>query len=112
MADLVKMVGPTKGHALRYLARLEVAWFDAKAAGRPLVPPKVSLADFAKDYLRTAKVRMTEAALWAGRSLWQSLIRRFAECKAADFWPGVAPGILDYDVTPWADVGQEESEEF
>lgn len=57
--------------------------------------------------------RMTEAALWAGRSLWQSLIRRYAECQAADWWPGVAPGLLDYDVMPWSNTGDaDESEDF
>ena len=52
--------------------------------------------------------RMTDGALCAGRALWQSLIRRFAECEAADFWPGVAPTVLDFDVMPWASMGDGE----
>lgn len=94
----------------------QLAWYHDGAIAAGVLPadaerPSVVAVQTTEPY-DVMPFRMTEAALWAGRSLWQSLIRRFAECKAADFWPGVAPGILDYDVTPWADVGQEESEEF
>lgn len=55
--------------------------------------------------------RMTMAAYFSGQSLWRSLIKRYAECQAADWWPGVAPRVLDFDVMPWAQGGDEETDQ-
>ncbi len=52
----------------------------------------------------------------AGRLLYQRLLRRLAECAAADWWPGVAPEITPLRLPEWA-VNAEtnrpaESEDF
>ena len=52
--------------------------------------------------------RMTQMAYFTGQRLWQSLIRRYAACKAADWWPGIAPRVLDLDVMPWAEAGDDD----
>lgn len=49
-----------------------------------------------------AAYRMTRLAYLAGRSLWQGLLRRYGECQAADWWPGIAPSVLDFEPMPWA----------
>ncbi len=55
--------------------------------------------------------RMTMAAYFTGQRLWQSLIRRYAQCQVADWWPGIAPRVLDFDVMPWAAAGDDEQQE-
>lgn len=51
----------------------------------------------------------------AGRLLYQRLLRRLAECAAADWWPGVAPEITPLRLPHWvvnAEQDQSESEDF
>ena len=55
--------------------------------------------------------RMTLAAYFTGQRLWKTLIRRYADCQSADWWPGVAPTVLDFDVMPWASAGDDDSQE-
>jgi hypothetical protein len=42
-----------------------------------------------------------------GRSLYRSLLRRYADCQAAGWWPGLAPGVVDLWVPPWAAGGED-----
>ncbi len=42
-----------------------------------------------------------------GRSLYRSLLRRYADCQAAGWWPGIAPGVVDLRVPPWASGGDD-----
>lgn len=42
-----------------------------------------------------------------GRSLYRSLLRRYADCQAAGWWPGIAPGVVDLQVPPWAAGGDD-----
>ena len=37
-----------------------------------------------------------------GRSIYLSLLRKLAECTAADYWPGVAPELWPLYLPPWA----------
>lgn len=55
--------------------------------------------------------RMTLNAYFTGQSLWRRLIKRYAECQAADWWPGIAPRILDFDVMPWAEGGGDDDQQ-
>jgi exodeoxyribonuclease VIII len=47
----------------------------------------------------------------AGRLLYQRLLRRLAECAAADWWPGVAPEITPLRLPEWAINAQKEQSE-
>ena len=55
--------------------------------------------------------RMTVEAMTAGVQLYRSLIRRFEECTAANFWPGKLSGINDLNIPTWAAGSQTETEE-
>ena len=52
----------------------------------------------------------------AGRLLYQRLLRRLADCAAADWWPGVAPEIMPLRLPEWALTAETnhppESEDF
>lgn len=45
-----------------------------------------------------------------GRSLYRGLLRRYADCQAAGWWPGLAPGVVDLQVPTWA-AGGDDSEQ-
>jgi hypothetical protein len=42
-----------------------------------------------------------------GRGLYRSLLRRYVECQAADLWPGIAPGVVNLSLPPWAAQGDD-----
>lgn len=46
-----------------------------------------------------------------GRALYRSLLRRYAECQAANWWPGLAPGVVDLPLPEWAPGGEPEPDE-
>lgn len=46
-----------------------------------------------------------------GRSLYRGLLRRYADCQAAGWWPGLAPGVVDLWVPPWAAGGEDSNRE-
>jgi exodeoxyribonuclease VIII len=55
--------------------------------------------------------RVGELALERGRMLYRTLLRRLVECRAADWWPGIAPGETDLALPGWAASGEDEPEE-
>lgn len=63
-----------------------------------------------------AVYNMQSEHIEAGRLLYQRLLRRLADCAAADWWPGVAPEVMPLQLPQWA-VNAEtnrppESEDF
>ncbi|HEY3495251.1 MAG TPA: PD-(D/E)XK nuclease-like domain-containing protein [Polyangiaceae bacterium] len=98
--------------ASRLLYHGQVAWYHDGAIAAGALPsnadnPSVVAVQTTEPYDVMA-FRLKDMDLSAGRALWQSLIRRFSECSAANYWPGVAPTLLDYDVMPWASMGDGE----
>lgn len=53
-------------------------------------------------------VRIQVADLERGRALYRSLLRKYAECRAAEWWPGLAPGVVDLSLPEWARGGEPE----
>lgn len=98
------------GTKLLYYGQL--AWYHDGAIAAGVLPATAELpAIVAPQTVEPYDVmpfRMTKNAYWAGQRLWQTLIRRYADCTAADWWPGVAPRVLDFDVMPWAQTGDDE----
>lgn len=60
--------------------------------------------------------QLTPAMLEYGCMVYRALLRRLRECMDADLWPGVAPGLQQLDVPPWAEqrvqAFAEEQEDF
>jgi hypothetical protein len=52
--------------------------------------------------------RIQVADLERGRALYRRLLRRYAECRAANWWPGLAPGVVDLPLPEWAPGGDPE----
>lgn len=55
---------------------------------------------------------MSDAALWAGRQLYRSLLEKLVACTEADMWPGIAPDEIVLDVPSWAPGVYTDQEEF
>ena len=89
----------------------QLAWYHDGAVSAGVLPPNALLPGIVAVQTTppfdVMAFRMTENAYLVGRILWQSLIQRYAECQAAEWWPGVAPTLLDFDVPPWAPHGDE-----
>jgi exodeoxyribonuclease VIII len=43
-----------------------------------------------------------------GRALYRGLLRRYVECRAANWWPGLAPGVVNLQLPMWAAGGEPE----
>lgn len=56
-----------------------------------------------------ARIQVEDLEL--GRSLYRSLLRRYAECQAANYWPGLAPQIVNLSLPEWAPSGDPEPEQ-
>jgi exodeoxyribonuclease VIII len=52
--------------------------------------------------------RLSYEDIERGRQLYRSLLRRYAECRAANWWPGLAPGVIDLSLPAWASSGEPE----
>lgn len=89
----------------------QLAWYHDGAVAAGVLPVGAALpAIVAPQTVEPYDVmpfRMTLGAYFTGQRLWQSLIRRYAQCQAADWWPGIAPRVLDFDVMPWAATGDD-----
>jgi hypothetical protein len=62
-----------------------------------------------------AAFQLTEQALEQGRAMYRSLLRRLAECTAANYFPGVAPELQQLSLPPWhpaAQIATDDAEEF
>lgn len=52
--------------------------------------------------------RIMTGDLELGRALYRSLLRKYAACRAADYWPGLAPGVVDLPLPAWTPSGEPE----
>lgn len=97
-----------------YLYHGQIAWYHDGAREAGVLPldaerPFIVFAQSVEPW-DVVVVRMGEEALSAGRSLCRSLVRRYEECTAAKWWPGMAPDVLELDRLPaWA-AGSDEEE--
>jgi exodeoxyribonuclease VIII len=76
----------------------QVGWYTdgAVAAGRLEDPePPLILGVQDVEPWDVMVVRVGGEDLDAGRAVWRMLLDRFAACVASDWWPGVAPEIVD-----------------
>jgi hypothetical protein len=104
----------TEASALLYHG--QIAWYHDGCIAAGVLPPDADLPGIVTvqttEPYDVAAYRMTRAAYLTGRSLWRSLLRRYAECELAGYWPGIGPSILDFDVMPWAAGGEGEETDY
>jgi hypothetical protein len=109
-------VKSTRADSLRMLAREladrlyhgQVAFYLDGARAMRLLPEP---ADVYVVAVQTAEpydvipARLSYEDIERGRQLYRSLLRRYAECRAANWWPGLAPGVIDLSLPAWASAG-------
>lgn len=72
--------------------------------------PRIILVQTTEPY-DVVVARLAPEDLERGRGLCRSLLRRYAECQAADWWPGLAPSLIDLPLPAWAPGGDAPTEE-
>jgi hypothetical protein len=50
--------------------------------------------------------RLKQETLEAGRAQYRKLLQRLVECTEAKVWPGIAPGMQELGLPPWANADQ------
>lgn len=89
--------------ARRRLYHAQIAWYHDGAikAGRlHLISAVYLVAVQTSGPYDVAVWRLGADALCAGRAVYRDLLVRYATCQAADWWPGMAPDLLEYEA-PW-----------
>lgn len=56
--------------------------------------------------------RLSPEDLHKGRALYRRLIDRYLACRAADWWPGLAPDVVTLRLPEWAAGGVEEETDW
>jgi exodeoxyribonuclease VIII len=83
-------------------------YFDGAAAARLLDPTRAQVFVIGVQTVEPYDVvpaRIQIEDLERGRALYRSLLRRYAECRAANWYPGIAPGIVDLRLPEWTSSG-------
>lgn len=98
-----------------FLYHGQLAWYHDGAIASRLIPPDartpyVIVVQTVEPY-DVVPGRIMAEDLERGRALYRSLLDRYAQCKAADWWPGLAPDLVDLDLPAWAPAGDENKEE-
>lgn len=106
------------GDAARHLYHGQLAWYHDGAVAAGLLPadalgPMMIAVETVEPY-DVAVLRLSVSAYQAGQILYRDLIRRYSQCVAADWWPGIAPDIEVLDLPRWAPgmEGSAEGEEW
>lgn len=101
--------------AAGYLYHGQLAWYHdgAIAAGRlPADAPPARIVVVETDPPHdVACYYLDPADLAIGRALVARLLRIYADCTAADWWPGCAPDLLPLQLPGWAPGGDAATEE-
>lgn len=86
----------------RYHGQIAFYYDGGAASGsvRGAAPPMIIAVESQPPY----DVAVYDCSLFVvpGRSLYRRLLTRLAECRRSDTWPGMAPGITELDLPPWA----------
>lgn len=97
----------------RHLYYAQVAWYHdgAIAAGR--LPKDAELpyivAVSTTEPYDVVPYRLSRIAYEAGQIAYRDLLLKYAECQAAEWWPGIAPDMQTLEVPPWS-LGMNGSE--
>ena len=94
------------GQAARMQYHGQLAWYHdgAIAAGRLPADaklPRIVTVETVEPY-DVAVYQFTPEALDAGRSVYRTLLARYLECVACDYWPGHSPDLRTLDLPHWA----------
>lgn len=102
--------------AARFLYHGQLAWYHDGAIESgflaPDAPPPCEIAVQKCEPYDVVVLEMYADDMLRGRSLWHSLIERYADCQAAQWWPGLAPEPVGMNLPKWAPDGSVPLEEW
>lgn len=98
----------------RYLTHGQLAWYHDGARAARLIPddaapPHVIFVQTTEPY-DVVPAQLSPDDLVRGRGLYRGLLDRYVECQAAQWFPGLAPDVIDLQLPPWAAAGTEDLE--
>jgi PDDEXK-like uncharacterized protein DUF3799 len=83
-------------------------YFDGAIAARLIdgreLPIVVAAGKGAPHHVVT--FRLKQETLEMGRAQYRALLRKLIACTEADYWPGIAPGLQELGLPPWANADQ------
>ena len=119
LLDLKSTRQPTvRAMARDFASRLyhgQLAYYHSGAIAARLIPssaepPRVIAVQTVEPYDVVCS-RLRLADLERGIGLCRTLVRRYAACQAASYWPGLAPGLIDLELPAWSPGGDGATEE-
>lgn len=92
----------------------QLAWYHDGAIAAGKLPkdaelPLIVHVSTSEPY-DVAVYRLSKITYQAGQILYRDLLQKYLDCQAADWWPGIAPDLLELDLPDWAG-GMQGSEE-
>lgn len=102
------------GETARRLYHGQLAYYHDGAIAAGLVPREAELPRVL--YVQTVDPfdvvpgRLMREDIEDGRSLYRGFLRKYLECQAADWWPGLAPEEVDLLLPAWTPRGDENAE--
>jgi hypothetical protein len=89
-----------------YLYHGKLAFYHdgATAAGRlsPIATRPYMVAVQTVEPHDCAVIQLSPPDMAGGRALYRDALRRYAGCVAANWWPGIAPEVVQSELPPWA----------
>lgn len=110
IADLKTCADPSprmfRQAAARYLYHGQLAFYHFGAMESGLIPPDAErpyiIAAQSDEPFDVAVYQLSVSDLTAGRALCVELQNLLGACASADFWPGVAPDLMELNLPGWA----------
>lgn len=100
------------GDIASFLYHGQLAFYHDGARASRLIPPDADgpylIVVQTDEPFDVVPMRLDPTDLMRGRALYRSLLRRYIECQAAEWWPGIAPEVIDLVLPSWAAGGEEE----
>ncbi len=98
----------------RYLYHGQMAYYHLGAKTAGVIPddadrPYVVVVQTCEPY-DVIPMQMNPLDLDAGIRLVRSLLRRYQDCQAAGWWPGIAPEVVEMELPGWAESGDDDDE--
>ena len=98
----------------RNLYHGQLAWYHDGAIKAGRLPadaelPYIIAVSTAEPY-DVAPFQLSKYTYQAGQILYRDLLLKYKQCQASEWYPGIAPDLLELEVPPWAE-GMQGSEE-
>jgi hypothetical protein len=98
-----------------YLYHAQIAWYHDGAIAAGVLSPGADgpylIAVQTSEPHDVMAFRLPLITLITGRAVYRNLLTKYLQCQAANWWPGVAPELVDLELPQSAAPQQQEEEE-